>query len=75
MITYPVIKSMRRYIELPVGRDIILKMILQLIRREKTMMDPDRIKEAREYGIEFETEPTEYTMRKVKKVIITINEV
>lgn len=58
-----------------VGRDIILKMIVQLIRGKKTMMDPDRIKEARDYGIEFETEPTDYIMRKVKKITITIIEV
>ena len=57
-----------------VGRDIILKMIIQLVRGKKTMMDPDRIKESKNYGIEFETEPTEYTMRKVKKILITINE-
>jgi len=60
---------------LTIGRDIILKMIVQLVRGKKTMMDPDRIKEAKNYGIEFETEPTKFTMKKVNKIIITINEV
>lgn len=55
-----------------VGRDIMLKMISQLIRGEKTMMDPLRIKEAKNYGIEFETEPGEFTLKKVKKIIITL---
>lgn len=55
-----------------IGRDIILKMIVQLVRGKKTMMDPDRIKEAKNYGIEFETEPREYTMEKVKKIVIKI---
>jgi len=57
------------------GKQTLIKMILQLIRGEKTMMDPDRIKEAKNYGIEFETEPTKFTMKKVNKIIITINEV
>lgn len=51
-----------------------MKMIFQLIRGEKTAMDPLNIEEAKKYGIEFETEPTEYTMRKVKKIIITLKE-
>jgi hypothetical protein len=60
---------------LTVGREIILKMIIQLVRGKKTMMDPDRIKEAKKYGIEFETEPGKYTMETVKKIIITLEEV
>lgn len=60
---------------MPMGKQTLIKIILQLIRGEKTVMDPINIKEAKKYGIEFETEPGEFTLQKVKKIIINLNEV
>jgi hypothetical protein len=47
-------------------------MVLQLMRGKKTTMDPYFIEIAKNYGIFFETEPTEYSHKIVKKIIINI---